>query len=217
MANIFVQPNIGRHSYFVVCDVNTWTGNVSGLTHWTLDWPGGRAGPGAGGGRDGALDLLQMSGNQKYENKITLLMMIIPEYGLRLAGYLLLWGWGREVGELLALARELVLGLERKGLGLHDLLGDPLDADILVESHLARLGHAGVLRPEARWSLHLKSKKFTIHSLNTAFVTAELNDLLLILEEMTGILFLWGKSDGQIFNMVALVQRFTMWHQLEEE
>lgn len=35
MANIFVQPNIGRHSYFVVCDVNTWTGNVSELTHWT--------------------------------------------------------------------------------------------------------------------------------------------------------------------------------------
>ena len=167
----------------------------TGLT-WGASWPGrwGRQRRSTGSPPN--------AWKPKYENKMTLLMMIIPEYGLRLAGYLLLWGWGREVGELLALARELVLGLEGKGLGLHDLLGDPLDADILVESHLARLGHAGVLRPEARWSLHLKSKKFTIHSLNTAFVTAELNDLLLILEEMTGILFLWGKSDGQIFNMV---------------
>ena len=64
----FVQPNIGRHSYFVVCDVNTWTGNVSDLTHWTLDWPGGWAGPGGGGGRHRALDLLQMPGNQKIES-----------------------------------------------------------------------------------------------------------------------------------------------------
>lgn len=186
----------------------------TGLT-WAASWPGrwGRQTQSTGSPPN-VWKPIKGGWNEMTEIK---LMMIIPENGLGLTGYLLLWGWGREVGELLTLARELVLGLERKGLGLHHLLGDPLDADILVESHLARLGHAGVLRPQARWSLHLKSKKFTIHSLNTAFVTAELNDLLLILEEMTGILFLWGKSDGQIFNMAALVQRFTMWHQLEEE
>ena len=32
IANIFVQSNIGRHSNFVVT-INTWTGNVSDMTH----------------------------------------------------------------------------------------------------------------------------------------------------------------------------------------
>ena len=45
-----------------------------------------------------------------------------------------------------------------QGLGLGHLLGDGLDADILVESHLARLGDAGVLGPEGGGPLHLHSK-----------------------------------------------------------
>ena len=32
IANIFLQSNIGRHSNFVVT-INTWTGNVSEMTH----------------------------------------------------------------------------------------------------------------------------------------------------------------------------------------
>ena len=86
--------------------------------------------------------------NKKYSHFVDNIKL--PEDGLCLASDLLLRGGGREVGELVAPARELVLGLEGQGLGLHDLLGDSLDADILVESHLARLGHTGVLRPQAR-------------------------------------------------------------------
>ena len=119
-------------------------------------WPVGGAGPGSGRRGHAALDLLQLPERRQkmcgeYDN-----MRKLPQDRLRLTGNLLVWrGWG-EVGEVLTPGGKLVFGLKGQTLGLHNFLGNPLDADILIESHLARLGNAGVLGPQTWWSLHLK-------------------------------------------------------------
>ena len=69
---------------------------------------------------------------------------------LRLVSDLLLVRGRRDVDKLGTLPGELVLGVQGQGLGLGHFLGDPLDADILVESHLARLRDTGVFRSQ-RW------------------------------------------------------------------
>ena len=61
-----------------------------------------------------------------------------------------------DVGELLARLAELVLPVHRQRLGLAQFLGDPLDADILVEADVAVVRGAGLLRPERRSPPHLQ-------------------------------------------------------------
>ena len=110
---------------------------------WWCAWPGGWLDPGCGRAGHGALDLLQL-----------------PQDGLRLVRDLRGLRGRRDVGEARAPRRELVRAAAAavEGLGLGHLLGDGLDADILVESHLARLGDAGVLGPEGGGPLHLHTQ-----------------------------------------------------------
>ena len=52
-------------------------------------------------------------------------------------------GW-RDVHKLITLLVKLVVGVQR--LGLSDLFWDPLDADVLIETHVARVREAGLVR-----------------------------------------------------------------------
>ena len=61
-----------------------------------------------------------------------------------------------DVGELLARLAELVLPVHRQRLGLAQFLGDPLDADILVEADVAVVRGARLFRPERRSPPHLQ-------------------------------------------------------------
>ena len=103
----------------------------------------------------------------------TLDVLQVSQDGLRLVRDLLLVRGGRDVDKLGTLPGELVLGVQWEGLGLGHFLGDPLDADILVESHLARLGYTRVFGPQRWRSLHLHNTNYEVWSFKYTFATLE--------------------------------------------